>query len=102
MLKNEQVTDISQVLKRQTSEKASMREGMDAKHMENVNLCRNVEKLQAENRTLRKRLEKYDGAKENSNNSTTPPSKAPMKEELRHTKSLRRKSGIKPNTIIYR
>ena len=45
-----------------------MREGMDAKHMENVNLCRNVEKLQAENRTLRKRLEKYKGAKKNSNN----------------------------------
>lgn len=81
MLKNEQVTDISQVLKRQTSEKASMREGMDAKHMENVNLCRNVEKLQAENRTLRKRLEKYDRLKKNSYNSTTPPSK---KHEKRH------------------
>lgn len=52
-----------------------MREGMDAKHMENVNLCRNVEKLQAENRTLRKRLEKYDRLKKNSYNSTTPPSK---------------------------
>lgn len=71
-----------------------MREGMDAKHTENVNLCRNVEKLQAENRTLHKRLEKYDGAKENSNNSTTPPSKAPMKEALRNIKSLRRKSGL--------
>lgn len=58
-----------------------MREGMDAKHMENVNLCRNVEKLQAENRTLRKRLEKYDRLKKNSYNSTTPPSK---KHEKRH------------------
>lgn len=90
------------MLKRQTSEKASMREGMDAKHMENVNLCRNMEKLQAENRTLRKRLEKYDRLKKNSNNSTTPPSKLPMKEALRNIKSLRRKSGLKPIASIYR
>ena len=88
VLMNEQVTDISQVLKRQTSEKASMREGMDAKH--------------TENRTLRKRLEKYDRLKKNSNNSTTPPSKSQMKEALRNIKSLRRKSGLKPIASIYR
>lgn len=90
------------MLKRQTSEKASMREGMDAKHTENVNLCRNVEKLPAENRSLRKRLEKYDRLKKNSNNSTTPPSKEPLKEALRNIKSLWRKSGLKPITFIYR
>ena len=76
---------------------ASMREGMDAMRTENANLRRNVEKLQAENRTLRKQLEKYEGPKKNSNNSSTPPSKGPMKDEvLRRTKSLRKKSGLKP------
>mgnify|MGYP000361113558 FL=1 len=79
-----------------------MREGMDAMHTEDVNLCRNVEKLQTENRSLRKRLEKYDGAKKNSNNSTTPPFKEPLKEALRNIKSLWRKSGLKPITFIYR
>ena len=52
---NEQVTDISQVFNRLTSEMASMREVMDAMHTENVNLRRTVKKLRAENRTLRKR-----------------------------------------------
>lgn len=93
----EQVTDMSQALKRLTSEMASMREGMDAMRTENANLRRNVEKLQAENRTLRKQLEKYEGPKKNSNNSSTPPSKEPMKDEVvRRTKSLRKKSGLKP------
>ncbi len=54
---------------------------MDAMHTENVSLRRNVEKLQAENRTLRKRLEKYERPKKNSNNSSTPPSKEPFKDE---------------------
>ena len=91
---NEQVTDISQVLKRLSSEMTSMREGMDALRTENANLRRNVEKLQAENRTLRKRLEKYEKPKKNSSNSSTPPSKEPMKDEvLRRTKSLRNKAG---------
>ena len=94
---NEQVTDISQALKRLSSEMTSMREGMDALRTENANLRRNVEKLQAENRTLRKRLEKYEKPKKNSSNSSTPPSKEPMKDEvLRRTKSLRNKSGLKP------
>ena len=33
------------MLKRQTSEKASMREGIDALHAEDVNLCSNVKKI---------------------------------------------------------
>lgn len=74
---NEQVTDISQVFKRLTSEMASMREIMDAMHTEKVNLRRTVEKLRAENRTLRKRLEKYEGPEKKSNNSSTPLSKEP-------------------------
>ena len=67
---NEQVTDISQVFKRLTSDMVSMREVMDAMHTEKVN-------LRAENRTLRKRLEKYEGPEKNSNNVSTPLSKEP-------------------------
>ena len=60
----------------------SMREGMDVLRTENANLRRNVEKLQVENRNLRKRLEKYEKPKKNSNNSSTPPSKESMKDEV--------------------
>ena len=94
---NEQVTDISQALKRLTSEMQSMHEAIDALHTENANLRRNVERLQKENRSLRKRLEKYEKPDKNSNNSSTPPSKEKMKAEvIRRTKSLRKKSGLKP------
>ena len=88
---NEQVTDISQALKRLTSEMQSMHEAIDALHTENANLRRNVERLQKENRSLRKRLEKYEKPDKNSNNSSTPPSKEKMKAEvIRRTKSLRK------------
>lgn len=43
---NEQVTNISQALKRLTSEMQSMHEAIDALHTENANLRRNVERLQ--------------------------------------------------------
>ena len=93
----EQVTDISQALKRLTSEMHSMHEAIDALHTENANLRRNVERLQKENRSLRKRLEKYEKSDKNSNNSSTPPSKEKMKAEvIRRTKSLRKKNGLKP------
>ncbi len=75
----------------------SMHEAIDALHTENANLRRNVERLQKENRSLRKRLEKYEKPDKNSNNSSTPPSKEKMKAEvIRRTKSLRKKSGLKP------
>ena len=64
---NEQVTDISQALKRLTSEMQSMHEAIDALHTENANLRRNVERLQKENRSLRKRLEKHEKPDKNSN-----------------------------------
>lgn len=66
VLMNEQVTDISQVFKRLTSDMALMRESMDAMHTENVNLRRTVEKLRAEDRTLRNQVEKYEKPKKNS------------------------------------
>ncbi len=93
----EQVTDILQVLNKQASEMQSMRETIDALHTDNVNLRRNTDRLQKEIRMLRKRLEKYEKPDKNSGNSSTPPSKEKMKDEVvRRTKSLRRKSGLKP------
>lgn len=46
---------------------------------------------------LTSRLEKYEKPPKNSDNSSTPPSKEPMKDEiLRRTRSLREKTGRKP------
>lgn len=57
---------------------------------------RNIDKLLKENRELRKRLEKYEKPPKDSANSSTPPSKEPMKSEIeRRTKSLRKKSDRK-------
>lgn len=93
----EQVTDISQMLKELTSEMRSMRETIDAQYTEIASLNRNVQKLQKENHELRKRLEKYEKPDKNSGNSSTPPSKEKMKDEvIRRTKTLRKKSGLKP------
>lgn len=93
----EQVTDISEVLENLTSELRSTRETIDAQYTEIASLNRNVQKLQKENRELRKRLERYEKPGKNSGNSSTPPSKEDMKDEVaRRTKTLRKKSGLKP------
>lgn len=93
----EQVADITKTLSELTSELRSMRETIDAQYTEIAGLNRNVEKLQKENREFRKRLEKYESPNKNSGNSSTPPSKEGMKDEvIRRTKSLRKKSGLKP------
>ena len=93
----EQVTDILTTLNELTSEMRSMRETIDAQYTEIASLNRNIQKLQKENRDLRKRLEQYEKPDKNSGNSSTPPSKEKMKDEVvRRTKSLRRKSGLKP------
>lgn len=93
----EQVADISEVLENLTSELRSTRETIDAQYTEIASLNRNVQKLQKENRELRKRLERYERPGKNSGNSSTPPSKEDMKDEVaRRTKTLRKKSGLKP------
>lgn len=62
-------------------------------YVENCSLNRNVDRLLKENRELRKRLDKYEKPPKDSGNSSTPPSKEPMKAEVGHrTKSLRKKS----------
>ena len=100
----EQVTDISKVLQDMTAEMRLMRETINQQYAEIAKLNRNIEAL---NRQIRKkdetiaklteRLSKYENPKKNSGNSSTPPSKENMKDEIvRRTKTLRKPSGRKP------
>ena len=67
------------------------------RYIRRMRICAVTWKGFKENRSLRKRLEKYEKPDKNSNNSSTPPSKEKMKAEvIRRTKSLRKKSGLKP------
>lgn len=89
----QQVNDISETLSGLLSELQSLRKTVDSLYDENQALSRNVDRLLKENRELRKRLENYEKPPKNSGNSSTPPSKEPMKAEVeRRTKSLRPKS----------
>ena len=100
----EQVTDISKVLKSLAEEMLSMRKTIDQQYSEIVRLSRNIEALNhqlrkknEENAKLRERLSKYEHPDKNSGNSSTPPSKESMKDEIvRRTKTLREPSGKKP------
>ena len=100
----EQVTDISKVLQDMTAEMRLMRETIDQQYAEIDKLNRNIEALNRqirkkdeENSRLKERLSKYEKPKKNSDNSSTPPSKESMKDEIiRRTKTLRKPSGKKP------
>lgn len=82
----------------------SMRATIDAQHREICSLSRNVQKLNNDLRKkdklikeLTERLSKYEKPDKNSGNSSTPPSKEGMKDEIvRRTKSLRKPTGRKP------
>lgn len=92
----QQINDINSALIGLLSELQSLRKTVDSQHAEICSLNRNVDKLLKENRELRKRLEKYEKPPKDSGNSSTPPSKEPMKSEVeRRTKSLRKKSDRK-------
>lgn len=89
----QQVNDISETLSGLLSELQSLRRTVDSQHAEICSLNRNVDRLLKENRELRRRLEKYERPPKDSGNSSTPPSKEPIKSEVeRRTKSLRKKS----------
>ena len=89
----QQVSDISEMLAGLVSELQSLRKTVDSLYAENRSLNRNVDRLLKENRELRKRLEEYEKPPKDSGNSSTPPSKEPIKSEIeRRTKSLRNKS----------
>ena len=100
----EQVTDISEVLKGMAEEILSMRKTIDQQYSEIARLSRNIEALNHQPRKkneeiakLRERLSKYEHPDKNSGNSSTPPSKESMKDEIvRRTKTLREPSGKKP------
>ena len=101
---NEKVTDISEALLVMTDEMRLMRETIDSQHSEICQLNRNVEHLHVELHKRDKRIEeleaklaKYEAPDKNSNNSSTPPSKEKMKDEvIRRTKTLRKPTGRKP------
>lgn len=88
-----------------TAEMRLMRETIDQQYAEIAKLNRNIEALNhqirkkdEENARLKERLSKYEKPKKNSGNSSTPPSKESMKDEIvRRTKTLRKPSGKKPS-----
>ena len=88
-------------------EMLSMRKTIDQQYSEIVRLSRNIEALNhqlrkknEENAKLRERLSKYEHPDKNSGNSSTPPSKEGMKDEIvRRTKTLREPSGKKPGGL---
>ena len=92
------VTDIADVLKSMNEKLGPMQKTIDSQHDTICNLNRNINKLNAELskrntiiEDLRKRLAKYETPDKNSNNSSTPPSKEKMKDEVvRRTKTLRK------------
>ncbi|MBD5357552.1 MAG: IS66 family transposase [Bacteroides sp.] len=89
----QQVNYISEALAGLLSELQSLRRTVDSQHAEICSLNRNVDRLLKENRELRKRLEKYEKPPKDSGNSSTPPTKEPLKSEIeRRTRSLRKKS----------
>lgn len=98
------VSDISEALSVLTEELRMLRASNDAQYAEICRLTRLVESLNAEIRKrdkkieeLQDRLSKHDAPDKNSTNSSTPPSKERMKDEVvRRTKTLRKPTGRKP------
>ena len=86
-----------------TEEMRLLRATVNQQYAEIINLNRNINALNLEIRkkdteliNLRERLAKYENPDKNSNNSSTPPSKERIKEEvIRRTRSLRKPSGKK-------
>ena len=107
----QQVNDITQVLCGLYEQIKSMQATIDSQHAIICQINRNgqaqlkkiqtlermLKKKDKENEELRKRLSKYEEPPKNSGNSSTPPSKEQMKDEIvRRTESLRKPSGKKP------
>ena len=105
------VNDIAEVLRGLSAQIESMQKTIDSQHAticqinrtsqghlkEIRDLKRMLKKKDKELEELRKRLSKYEEPPKNSGNSSTPPSKEQMRDEIvRRTKSLRKPSGRKP------
>lgn len=94
---NQQV-DIEKYLEEFRSEIGNLNKTVQDLSDDNARLNRRVEALNVENADLRKRLSKYEDPQppKNSGNSSVPPSKESMGDEIkRRTSSLREKSGRK-------
>lgn len=107
----QQVNDISDALRGLSAQIESMQKTIDSLYASNCQLnrtsqChlkeirelkRTIKKKDKEIAVLVKRLSKYEEPPKNSSNSSTPPSKEKMTDEVvRRTKSLRKPSGKKP------
>ena len=87
-----------------TAEMRLMNKTINQQYAEIAKLNRNIESLNHQIRKkdkelarLRDRLSQYESPDNNSGNSSTPPSKERMKDEIvRRTKTLRKPSGKKP------
>ena len=91
---SEQVTDMLTAFESLSNEISSMRKQIDDMHS---TICNQSRTIQAQNKTianLRKKLSKYEDPSKNSENSSTPPSKESIKDEIiRRTNTKRKKSG---------
>lgn len=91
---SEQVTDMLTAFESLSNEISSMRKQIDDMHS---TICNQSRTIQAQNKTianLRKKLSKYEDPSKNSENSSTPPSKESIKDEIiRRTNTIRKKSG---------
>lgn len=107
----QKVTDISEAISSLAQQIESMQKTIDSQHLticqinrtsqsqlkEIQDLKRLLKKEKKDNEELRKRLSKYEEPPKDSSNSSTPPSKERMKDEIvRRTQSLRKPSGKKP------
>ena len=107
----QQVNDITDALRSLSSQIESMQRTIDSQHATICQINRTcqaqlkkirfleqmLKKKDTEIEELMRRLSKYEEPPKNSGNSSTPPSKEPMKAEIiRRTRSLRKPSGKKP------
>ncbi|MDE6786795.1 MAG: IS66 family transposase [Muribaculaceae bacterium] len=107
----QQVNDISAVLRGLSAQIESMQKTIDSQHAtlcqinrtsqgqlkEIRDLKKILKKKDKELDELRQRLSKYEEPPKNSGNSSTPPSKERISDEIiRRTKSLRKPTGKKP------
>lgn len=107
----EKVTDISDAISSLAKQIESMQKTIDRQHSTICQINRTSQKQLKEIRELKRdgkkkdkliaelqrRLSKYEEPPKNSSNSSTPPSKEKMKDEIiRRTKSLRKPTGRKP------
>ena len=107
----QKVTDISEAISSLAKQIESMQKTIDSQHATICQINRNSQKQLREIRDLKRegkkkdkliaelqeRLSKYEEPPKNSTNSSIPPSKEKMKDEIiRRTRSLRKPSGKKP------